>query len=60
MVVLFEEFKPLRSCLARLVDTIELDTMTRRRDVQIPTAKIVFRPAKGLTGIMTYFQAERT
>lgn len=60
MVVLFEEFKPLRSCLARLVDTIELDTMTRRRDVQIPTAKIVSRSAKGLKDIVTYFQAERT
>lgn len=60
MVVLFEEFKPLRCCLARLVNTIELDTMTRRRDVQIPAAKIVLRSAKGLTEIMTYFQAERT
>lgn len=60
MVELFEEFKPLRCCLARLVNTIELDTMTRRRDVQIPTAKVVLRSAKGLKDIVTYFQAERT
>ena len=47
MVILLEQFKPLRSGFARLVYAIELDAMARWRYVQVPAVKSIIEIKPG-------------